>query len=70
MPHFSVLMISIGYENSLLTSKEESYRDREAPHGAPLPHHRAYGSVHGGSAGQASDFQGNESSSLVPESIP
>jgi hypothetical protein len=25
------------------------YRDREKPRGSPLPHHRAYGSVHGGS---------------------
>ena len=49
---------------------QDGCRDREAPHSAPLPHHRAYGSVHGGSAGQANDSQGNESSSLVPESIP
>ena len=47
-----------------------THRDREAPHSAPLPHHRAYGTVHGGSAGQASDFQGYENSSLVPESVP
>jgi hypothetical protein len=26
-------------------------RDRGWPHGLPLPHHRAYGSVHGGSVG-------------------
>ena len=24
-------------------------RDRRKPHGLPLPHHRAYGTVHGGS---------------------
>ena len=28
------------------------YRDREEPHSSPLPHHRTYGSVSGGSADQ------------------
>ena len=29
------------------------YRDRGKPHSSPLPHHRTYGSVYGGSAGQS-----------------
>ena len=31
---------------------KNAYRDRNAPHRAALPHHRTYGSVYGGSAGQ------------------
>ena len=30
-----------------------THRDRDAPRRAPLPHHRTYGSVSGGSAGQS-----------------
>jgi hypothetical protein len=61
---FLVKENSAGY---LQVHQWESEKDNE---NGIWPHHRAYGSVHGGSAGQASDFQGNESSSLVPESVP
>ena len=33
-----------------LSTRRGTHRDRAAPHGAPLPHHLAYGSVLGGSA--------------------
>ena len=32
-------------------SNKNIYGDRENPHGSPLPQHRSYGSVSGGSAG-------------------
>ena len=31
-------------------AKQNPHRDREEPHSSPLPHHRTYGSVSGGSA--------------------
>jgi hypothetical protein len=36
------------------------HRDRGEPRGPPLPHHRAYGSVHGGSVGYARDRASRE----------
>ena len=39
--------------NSLRFSENKSYRDRNAPHRAALPHHRTYGSVYGDSADQS-----------------
>jgi hypothetical protein len=36
----------------------ESYRDREEPRSSPLPHHRTYGSVYGGSADRAGSDPG------------
>ncbi len=38
--------------------------DREKPHGSPLPHHRSYGSVSGGSADQAERGPGKKRPSL------
>jgi hypothetical protein len=38
--------------------KESSYRDRDALHKAPLPHHAAYGSVLRDSADQAESDPG------------
>ena len=37
----------------------DTHRDRDAPRGAPLPHHHSYGSVSGDSADQAGSIQGN-----------
>jgi hypothetical protein len=37
-----------------------AYRDREAPHSAPLPDHAAYGSVLRGSADQAGSSPGDQ----------
>ena len=37
-----------------------AHRDRGEPRGPPLPHHRAYGSVHGGSVGYARDRASRE----------
>jgi hypothetical protein len=34
---------------AIVEQGQKIYRDREKPHSSPLPHHRAYGSVHGGS---------------------
>ena len=36
------------------------YRDREEPHSSPLPHHRTYGSVYGGSADLAESDPGED----------
>ena len=47
----ATLMASIRkLQTALRTSRRTAYRDREKPRSSPLPHHRAYGSVHGGSA--------------------
>ena len=43
--------------------QQECHRDRDSPFGEPLPHHRSYGSVSGGSADQADEFQGKTSPS-------
>jgi hypothetical protein len=41
---------------------KNTYRDRDAPHKAPLPHHAAYGSVLRGSADQAESDPGEHKS--------
>ena len=38
--------------------KADGHRDREEPHSSPLPHHRTYGSVYGGSADLAESDPG------------
>jgi hypothetical protein len=42
----------------LIADGKKSYRDRDAPHRAPLPHHAAYGSILRGSADQAESDPG------------
>jgi hypothetical protein len=46
-----------------LDDEDGAYRDRDAPHKAPLPHHAAYGSVLRDSADQAESDPGNISQS-------
>ena len=38
----------------------KGYRDREEPRSSPLPHHRRFGSVYGGSADQAESEPGEQ----------
>ncbi|MDO9052843.1 MAG: DNA internalization-related competence protein ComEC/Rec2, partial [Gallionella sp.] len=48
LPDYAVF--TAGYRNPFKhPRKEKNNRDRRKPHGLPLPHHRAYGTVHGGS---------------------
>jgi len=51
-------------------SIKSSYRDRDTPHRAPLPHHAAYGSVLRGSADQAESDPGLRGSADQAESDP
>jgi hypothetical protein len=55
-------MEKISVKLKVIISYTELYRDRDAPHGAPLPHHRTYGSVSGDSADQASSDPGEHKS--------
>jgi hypothetical protein len=41
------------------------YRDRDAPHKAPLPHHAAYGSVLRDSADQAESDPGGRKTQVI-----